>query len=856
MSDYPLNDDIREIIISHLKIESKVVAIDSLFMESRLRKRINYEPYYQRKYVWEKEKATYFLESILLGTEIPPFVFFNSGAPIEVIDGRQRFESIDRFLTETHKFSLSEKGLYRLKLFSKKTYNELDQFVRDIFLDTKLRVIEFSVINEPRLSEKQEDLIKKEIFRRYNSGITPLRSSEIERAIYTHDDLTHQFKVAFSRDKKFYGDTLGILALSKDGSELEDNRALSEALRRIRQLLILPSVPIYYYSRNRSEVFARLYELFANNAYQKETEVIKDFRKKVKILNRLKADFPSEDIHRYLFECLYWLLCVLEKEGQAINSILDADVRRQLVEHINGNYSHFQTATNYFYQDVNNRYDIIVKFVSNVLNKNLTSYLSGDGQYNPATVLQSSESINMLSDFEILRLNKPDAQSSTIDDIHRQINRNRFLIRPVYQREEVINRKKSSAIIESMLLGIKLPPIFVYKRDNGVFEVIDGQQRLLSIIGYIGYQYKNENGEESRSKKHEFALADLSIMKDLNGKRFKELGEELQNRIYDFNLSLVTIDAKLNPKFDPIDLFLRLNNKPYPIRDHSFEMWNSYIAKDIITKIKSKVEKQQFWFHLRVDNRRMENEELYTTLAYLEYQTKVAHDDPFTLLHVYARGVRINSRIVRKGAVTKLLRVVSENEPDFRKFLEALKNVDSFISKVRLIVLDKNADDNYLKNELNAMFQAQTVRTSNMFYILWLILHKIDESMIREHRTILKNEITALMTFIKDTTPLKAEVQADGLELFKAQVYELWSRFQKNKRELRLSREEREALVTMQNNTCPLCGQILYIGDEIHIDHIEPLGIGGLDESDNLQAVHRTCNLKKGVRRGQGKLFD
>ncbi|RID81948.1 DUF262 domain-containing protein [Mesobacillus zeae] len=47
-----------------------------------------YDPYYQRNYVWDADKASYFIESILLGTEIPPLVFFNTGKQIEVIDGR------------------------------------------------------------------------------------------------------------------------------------------------------------------------------------------------------------------------------------------------------------------------------------------------------------------------------------------------------------------------------------------------------------------------------------------------------------------------------------------------------------------------------------------------------------------------------------------------------------------------------------------------------------------------------------------------------------------------------------------------------------------------------------------------
>ena len=62
------------------------------------------------------------------------------------------------------------------------------------------------------------------------------------------------------------------------------------------------------------------------------------------------------------------------------------------------------------------------------------------------------------------------------------MGKNRFMIRPSYQRSEVINLSKASAIIESILLGIPLPAIFIYKKTNGISEVIDGQQRLLTII--------------------------------------------------------------------------------------------------------------------------------------------------------------------------------------------------------------------------------------------------------------------------------------------------------------------------------------------------------------------------------------
>src|SRR5258708_20337078 len=138
------DDEIRDIMKSHLKIEQKVMSIATLFTESRLRKRIHYDPYYQRKYVWERDKATYFLESILLGTEIPPFVFFNTGHSIEVIDGRQRFQTIEIFLDEDEKFSLTSKGLFTLKLLRKKMFQQLDPWIQDMFFNTKLRILKFS----------------------------------------------------------------------------------------------------------------------------------------------------------------------------------------------------------------------------------------------------------------------------------------------------------------------------------------------------------------------------------------------------------------------------------------------------------------------------------------------------------------------------------------------------------------------------------------------------------------------------------------------------------------------------------------------------------------------------------------
>lgn len=60
-----------------------------------------------------KDKRSFFIESIFLGTEIPPIVFYKKGTQVEVIDGRQRFETIKRFREDD--FALHASGLMELK---------------------------------------------------------------------------------------------------------------------------------------------------------------------------------------------------------------------------------------------------------------------------------------------------------------------------------------------------------------------------------------------------------------------------------------------------------------------------------------------------------------------------------------------------------------------------------------------------------------------------------------------------------------------------------------------------------------------------------------------------------------------
>lgn len=160
MSNIQLDySDITDIFKEKLKIDNIVKKVSSIFLNQRYAGKINYKPYFQRNYVWDEEKATYFIESILLGTEIPPLVLFQTKDKNEVIDGRQRYETIKRFLDD--KLVLKAKGLHSLKALSGKKYSQLDAETRELFEETRVRILQFNVVDEPKLDEEKEEKLGK-----------------------------------------------------------------------------------------------------------------------------------------------------------------------------------------------------------------------------------------------------------------------------------------------------------------------------------------------------------------------------------------------------------------------------------------------------------------------------------------------------------------------------------------------------------------------------------------------------------------------------------------------------------------------------------------------------------------------
>ena len=139
------------------------------------------------------------------------------------------------------------------------------------------------------------------------------------------------------------------------------------------------------------------------------------------------------------------------------------------------------------------------------------------------------------------------------------------IIIPPWQRDFVWSRKTSSAFIESLLLGLPVPGIFMARDpDTKEFYIVDGQQRLRSLMGF--YEGKFPQGSGNRK----FALT--GVAPRFKGMTYNDLKYQYQRK---FNDSLIhaTIVEQYLPVDDDTDtslyqIFKRLNSGGRAVNPH------------------------------------------------------------------------------------------------------------------------------------------------------------------------------------------------------------------------------------------------------------------------------------------------
>lgn len=148
-----------------------------------------------------------------------------------------------------------------------------------------------------------------------------------------------------------------------------------------------------------------------------------------------------------------------------------------------------------------------------------------------------------------------DSYDITLKQLYDMVLEEMVDIAPEYQRHFVWDSNRQSALIESLFLGIPIPSLFMASNRDASWEVIDGLQRLTTILNFIG----NDKELDKISIKHEkLKLSGLEKLDSMNGLIYDDLPKSMQFMLQTRPLRITVLNDRsdFNVRYD---LFERLN---------------------------------------------------------------------------------------------------------------------------------------------------------------------------------------------------------------------------------------------------------------------------------------------------------
>ncbi len=403
-----------------------------------------------------------------------------------------------------------------------------------------------------------------------------------------------------------------------------------------------------------------------------------------------------------------------------------------------------------------------------------------------------------------------------IEPLLGKFQRGRLNIQPEYQRQFVWDKVKSSKLIESALLDIPLPVVYLSEEKDGKENVIDGQQRLTSFFSFI--IGKLPDGSD-------FKLSGLKVFTELNGRKYNELSDEIQNKIRYYKLRAI----KFKKEFDgdlQFEIFARLNTDSVPLNDQEVRNCVFRGKFNILLKELSEDLDFRYLLGLSVADKRMKDRELVLRFAAFHFNTYLNYKAPI--------------KNFLNHTMEKYQNISIADEQNLRL---AFKNT----VKIIRTLLDKNAFKRFYRGDeqnKNGKWETQKFNVS-LYDILMYSFAREDKNVVHRNLDGIREALIDLMTNDKQFI--------DSIELSTSSVKAVTHRFDKWRITLQsiLGIEATEPrCFTFQlkqelfetDDTCTLCRNKIRNIDDSAVDHIEQYWTGGKTIPENARLTHRYCN--------------
>ena len=394
--------------------------------------------------------------------------------------------------------------------------------------------------------------------------------------------------------------------------------------------------------------------------------------------------------------------------------------------------------------------------------------------------------------------------------------RGRLNIQPEYQRQFVWDKVKSSHLIESALLDIPLPMVYLSEEKDGKENVIDGQQRLTSFFSFIDGKLPDGN---------DFKLSGLKVFTELNGKKYSELSDELQDKIRYYKIRTIKFKKESDNDLQ-FEIFARLNTGSVPLNDQ--ELRNCIYRGKFNDLLKELTQDNDFKYLLGLSNadKRMKDRELVLRFAAFHFYTYLNYKAPI--------------KNFLNHTMEKYQNISDNDAQDLRN---AFKNTVQIIKTL----LDKNAFKRFYRgDEKNKNGKWEPLKFNVSLYdILMYSFAREDKNTVYQNLDCIREALIDLMTTDQEFI--------DSIELSTSGVKAVTIRFDKWRMTLQNilginTKEPRCFTYTLKkelfdaNRTCSICHNHISNIDDSAVDHIQQYWTGGQTIPENARLTHRYCN--------------
>ena len=403
-----------------------------------------------------------------------------------------------------------------------------------------------------------------------------------------------------------------------------------------------------------------------------------------------------------------------------------------------------------------------------------------------------------------------------IESLYGKYKRGKLDIQPDFQRHFVWDAKKSGRLIESALLEIPLPVIYLSEERDGKEYVIDGQQRLTTFFSFIDGQFPNGK---------DFKLSGLKVFTELNRKLFKDLDEELQDKIRYCKIRTITFrkESEADLKFE---IFERLNTGAVSLNDQELR---NCIYRGSYNKLLKELSKDNDFMSLlglKGPDKRMKDMELILRFAAFYHFTYLNYKPP-----------------MRKFLNNDMEKYQHISDTEVTELKNAFKNTITIIKSL----LDRHAFKRFYKGDEknpNGYWELKKFNAS-LYDILMYSFAKENKNKVYQNLDSIREALIHLMTNDQEFI--------DAIELSTSSVQAVTKRFDKFRLALQdiIGIAEKEprcfSLKLKQelyddNQTCSICSQKIHNIDDAAIDHVKQYWTGGRTIPENARLTHRYCN--------------